>query len=185
MQKAPQDPRASEPTRALKVTLKQDDLANLLIDQLGERRWQVASAESCSAGRIGQKLAAAKGASKTYAGGVIAYTKETKNRVLGVPAELMSRPEGAVSEEVAIAMAEGVLQLTGVAIAVATTGVAGPSPDEDGNPVGRIVVAIARAGRKSEAQRFDYGECACDDILNWTVDAALMMLARHLAAAPE
>jgi nicotinamide mononucleotide (NMN) deamidase PncC len=82
-------------------------------------------------------------------------------------------------------MAEGVLQLTGVAIAVATTGVAGPSPDEDGNPVGRIVVAIARAGRKSEAQRFDYGECACDDILNWTVDAALMMLARHLAAAPE
>ena len=97
----------------------------------------------------------------------------------------MRRPEGAVSEQVAIAMAEGVRRLTGVAVAIATTGVAGPSPDEDGNPVGRVVVAIARTGARSEAHRFDYGDCVCDDILSWTVDAALMMLTRHLMAVPE
>ena len=158
---------------------EQSDLADVVIEQARERGWQIASAESCTAGAIGQRLASAKGASKTYLGGVIAYTKTCKERVLGVPAELLHEPQGAVSQEVALAMASGVRRLTGAALGVASTGVAGPLPDEDHNPVGRVFIAVVGEGDLSEVRRFDFGAIGFEDILHRTIDAALMMLAHQ------
>ena len=76
-------------------------------------------------------------------GGVVAYTKEMKIRALGVPAELIQRGT-AVCADVAEAMARGACRLSGAKLAVSITGVAGPEPDEDGNPVGLIYCSVAR-----------------------------------------
>ena len=79
--------------------------------------------------------------------------------------------------KVAVAMAEGVRNLTGANLAIASTGVAGPGADEDGNPVGRIYLAVAREASNPNCRRFEFGEIGADAILARTVDAALLMLA--------
>ncbi|MBX9988931.1 CinA family protein [Phreatobacter oligotrophus] len=153
------------------------DLTILLVEDLQSRGWTLATAESCTAGRIAQTFADAKGSGEVYVGGVIAYRKDRKATVLGVPEDLLRQPEGAVSEAVAVGMAEGVRHLMGATVAIASTGVAGPSPDEDGNPVGRVYLAIAGHGLEADCRRFDFGEMDADAILARTVDAALLMLA--------
>jgi nicotinamide-nucleotide amidase len=77
-------------------------------------------------------------------GGVVTYTKEMKIRALGVPPELIERGT-AVCADVAEAMARGARRLSGATLAVSITGVAGPEPDEDGNPVGLVYCSVARA----------------------------------------
>jgi nicotinamide-nucleotide amidase len=88
-------------------------------------------------------LSKTEGASKHFTGGVITYTKET--RLLGVPPELIQRCT-VVCAEVAEAMAQGVIARSKADLGVSITGVAGPEPDEDGNPVGLVYCAVARAG---------------------------------------
>jgi PncC family amidohydrolase len=77
-------------------------------------------------------------------GGVVTYTKEMKIRALGVPAELIVRGT-AVCADVAEAMARGACRLSGASLGVSITGVAGPKPDEDGNPVGLVYCSVPRA----------------------------------------
>jgi nicotinamide-nucleotide amidase len=153
------------------------DLTSLLVTDLQARGWTLATAESCTAGRIAQEFADVEGSGSVYIGGVIAYRKDCKTRVLGVSKDLLAGPEGAVSEAVAVAMAEGVRNLTGANLAIASTGVAGPRADEDGNPVGRIYLAVAREASNPNCRRFEFGEIGADAILARTVDAALLMLA--------
>ncbi len=100
-----------------------------------------------------------------------------QNRVLHVPDDLLQKPEGAVSRDVAVAMAEGVRDLVGATLAIASTGVAGPTPDEDDNPVGRIYLAVAGEGCDPDCRRFDFGSMDAETILARTVDAAMLMLA--------
>jgi PncC family amidohydrolase len=120
-----------------------DRLANEIIEHAKVGGMTVATAESCSAGRLAQALAKAEGASQHYLGGVVAYTKEMKERMLGVPRRLIQ--EGtAVSGPVAEAMAVGVLLRSRATVAVSITGVAGPDEDEDGNPVGLVYCGVAR-----------------------------------------
>jgi PncC family amidohydrolase len=156
------------------------DLTALIVEDLQARDWTLATAESCTAGRIAQELADAKGSGGVYLGGVVAYDKACKTRVLRVPHALLKRSEGAVSCDVAVAMAEGVRDLTGATLAIAATGVAGPTPDEDDNPVGRIYLAVTGEGRDPDCRRFDFGAMDADTILARTVDAAMLMLAGHL-----
>lgn len=156
------------------------DLTALIIEDLRARGWTLATAESCTAGRIAQELADAKGSGGVYLGGVVAYDKDCKNRVLHVPDDLLQKPEGAVSRDVAVAMAEGVRDLVGATLAIASTGVAGPTPDEDDNPVGRIYLAVAGEGCDPDCRRFDFGSMDAETILARTVDAAMLMLAGHL-----
>lgn len=104
------------------------------------------TAESLTGGGIGAALTAVPGSSEVYKGGVISYTNWVKNTVLGVPAEVLEK-YGAVSEPVAEAMACGVRKLLEADAAVSVTGLAGPSGDEFGNPVGTVFVGYQDSER--------------------------------------
>ena len=97
------------------------------------------TAESCTGGGIGTALTGVPGSSKVYKGGIISYTNDVKMKQLGVDSELLNRV-GAVSAEVAVAMASGVRRLLCADVAVSVTGLAGPDGDEFGNPVGTVFV---------------------------------------------
>lgn len=100
------------------------------------------TAESCTGGGIGQLLTAVPGSSAVYKGGIISYTNEIKQRLLMVPEDLLIRV-GAVSAQVAEAMAQGARQQLNADFAVSVTGLAGPGGDEFGNPVGTVFVGYA------------------------------------------
>lgn len=103
---------------------------------LKERGATLATAESCTGGRIASLLTQVAGASEWYRGGVVAYTREAKVHVLGVPEEELS--DGLVSERCAIAMAQAAADRFGADFALSTTGVCGPSSSEGGAPLWRL-----------------------------------------------
>ena len=103
---------------------------------------KLATAESLTGGGIGQAITSVSGASAVFAGGVISYTNEVKNKVLGVPVETLNTL-GPVSAPVAQAMAQGARNVIGADVAVAVTGLAGPDGDEFGNPVGTVFIGYA------------------------------------------
>ena len=108
----------------------------------------IATAESCTGGGIGAALTAVPGSSAIYKGGVISYTNEVKNQVLGVSQDLLDR-YGAVSPWVAGEMASGVRKLLKADIAVSVTGLAGPGGDDRGNPVGTVFIGYEDAAKAS------------------------------------
>ncbi|MGH2951017.1 MAG: nicotinamide-nucleotide amidohydrolase family protein, partial [Solirubrobacterales bacterium] len=104
----------------------------------------IALAESCTAGLLAARLSEPPGASEYLAGGVVAYSNETKVDLLGVPAEMIER-HGAVSPEVAEAMADGALARFGASIGVGITGIAGPDGGSEEKPVGYVCVCVKLA----------------------------------------
>ena len=102
----------------------------------------LATAESCTGGGIGDALTAVSGASKVYKGGIISYCNEIKHKLLDVSEEMLTK-YGAVSAPVAEAMAQGARNTLNADIAVSVTGLAGPSGDEFGNPVGTVYIGYA------------------------------------------
>ena len=114
----------------------------------------LATAESCTGGGIGAALTAVPGSSAVYKGGIISYTNEVKEKLLGVPAEMLET-YGAVSAPVAQAMAEGARKNLQTDIAVSVTGLAGPGGDEYGNPVGTVFIGYADAN-KSYAKEYHF-----------------------------
>ncbi len=119
-----------------------DSLASVVLEQLRRRGVSVAVAESCTGGGIGAALAAVAGASDGFLGGVISYSNRIKQELLGVPAALLET-HGAVSDPVAVAMAEGARRRLGSDWAVAVTGIAGPGGGSAEKPVGLVYVAVA------------------------------------------
>ena len=109
---------------------------------LRERGLTLGCAESCTGGLIAKRFTDLPGASAVFRGGVVSYVNDIKRGVLGVPQSLLEE-YGAVSEPVARAMAEGARTLLGCDLAVSATGVAGPDPDDRGNPVGLVYLALA------------------------------------------
>lgn len=99
-------------------------------------------AESCTGGLVAELLTAHAGASNYFAGGVVCYSNQVKQQVLGVPRELLEI-HGAVSQPVAEAMARGACRALGVPLALALTGVAGPAGGSDEKPVGTVHIAVA------------------------------------------
>ena len=104
------------------------------------------TAESLTGGGIGAAVTAVSGASAVYKGGIISYTNEVKNRVLGVPEEILEQ-FGAVSAPTARAMAVGARKLLNADVAVSVTGLAGPGGDSFGNPVGTVFIGYADENR--------------------------------------
>ena len=100
------------------------------------------TAESLTGGGIGHTLTGVSGSSAVYKGGIISYTNEVKIRILDVPADVLEQ-YGAVSEPVAKAMVEGARKLLEADIAVSVTGLAGPTGDEYGNPVGTVFIGYS------------------------------------------
>ena len=109
---------------------------------LTQRRQTLATAESCTGGSIAARFTAMPGASAYFLCGVVAYSNESKNNLLGVDPETIAS-RGAVSEEVARQMAEGARRITGADYAVATTGIAGPAGGTEQKPVGTVWMAVA------------------------------------------
>ncbi|MFN2114693.1 MAG: CinA family protein [Anaerolineae bacterium] len=128
--------------------------AREVLDEARRRNVLCATAESCTGGLVGALLTAIPGSSDAYAGGVIAYSNDVKSSVLGVTTDSLQR-YGAVSEEVAVAMATGVARAVGADVAVSVTGVAGPGGGTPDKPVGLVCfAAVSPVGARSERMRF-------------------------------
>jgi nicotinamide-nucleotide amidase len=119
--------------------------AESLIAACRSKGVRVATAESCTGGLIAAALTAIAGSSDVMDRGFVAYSNEAKNQMIGVPMPLIEA-RGAVSEEVAAAMAEGALARSRAGIAVSVTGLAGPGGGSAGKPVGLVCFGLARTG---------------------------------------
>ncbi len=114
-------------------------------EAMRERGWRIATAESCTGGLIGHAITSVPGSSEYYVGGVICYSDRAKEVELGVPHEMLTA-HGAVSAEVARAMAEGARRRFGVEVAVSVTGIAGPTGATPDKPVGLVYTASSLRG---------------------------------------
>ena len=122
-----------------------DTFAGVLGRELRSRSYKLAIAESCTGGLIGHLLTKEPGASEFLVVDAVTYANTAKTRMLGVGEEVI-RGHGAVSSEVAAAMAEGVKHVSGADVALAVTGIAGPSGGSDEKPVGTVFLAVAWPG---------------------------------------
>jgi nicotinamide-nucleotide amidase len=157
------------------------ELAAALLRQARQAGLTVVTAESCTAGLMCQVLSDAEGAAEHFHGGFVTYTKAQKTRALDVPEDVL-REQGAVCGSVARAMVEGALLHSNADIGAAITGVAGPEPDEDGNPVGYVCIAVARRGFPPRDIERSYGEIGRDAIRERAVADALKAMADIAAA---
>ncbi|KXK61354.1 competence protein [Micromonospora rosaria] len=114
------------------------------VHRLAQRHETLATVESLTGGLLATGIVEIAGVSAVYRGGLVVYDTELKAQLAGVPAELLAA-RGPVDPDVAVALAEGGRQRCGADWAVATTGVAGPEP-QDGKPVGLVYVAVAGPG---------------------------------------
>jgi nicotinamide-nucleotide amidase len=150
-------------------------LAREIIERCTDRKLKVATAESCTGGLIAGALTEIAGSSAVVDRGFVTYSNEAKTELLGVPKALV-RKLGAVSEEVAMAMAEGAIAHSRADLAVAVTGVAGPGGGTPEKPVGMVHFAVIRRG---EAPRHDVQVFASRDrsaVRLATVDHALRLI---------
>jgi PncC family amidohydrolase len=127
-------------------------------DLLLEHGWRLATAESSTGGLIGHAITLVPGASRYYVGGVISYSNVAKEVELGVPHEMIEE-HGAVSAEVAQAMADGVRHRFNVEVGVAVTGIAGPEGGSRDKPLGTHYVAVSLRGQPDRVEHrvFPYG----------------------------
>lgn len=128
-----------------------------LIKYCESRELRIATAESCTGGLVAAAITEVAGASQVFDWGVVTYSNKAKTELLGVPTTLIEE-HGAVSAEVAIAMAEGALQRSGADCSVAVTGIAGPDGGSEEKPVGLVYLASARNGRSTLAERHELGD---------------------------
>ena len=135
---------------------------------------KIGTAESCTGGLIGAAITAIPGSSQCFQGGIIAYDNKIKKSQLSVPPNLI-RSFGAVSPEVAIAMASNCIDALGVDIAVSVTGIAGPGGGSEEKPVGLVYIGIA-IGSYVKTQRFEFGDIGRNKVRDHTCYEALKIL---------
>ncbi len=161
---------------------QQDDTPTPLEVRVGERlkalRRTVGTAESCTGGLIAHLLTEVAGSSAYVLGGIVAYANGVKEQVLGVPASLLIQ-HGAVSEPVAVAMADGARRVLRVDYAVAVTGIAGPGGGTPEKPVGLVYMAVATPRGTFPAMfRWDSKDRSANKARS--AQAALRLLLDHL-----
>lgn len=161
-------------TPAVHALARWDAQVAALAALLLARRWKLATAESCTGGLIAAACTSLAGSSDWFERGVVTYSNDAKTELLGVPAELIVQ-QGAVSAEVARAMAEGTLAHTPADLSVAVTGVAGPGGGTAAKPVGTVWMALAQRGQPAKAVLLQLGG-GRSDVREQTVDAALHAL---------
>jgi nicotinamide-nucleotide amidase len=153
----------------------------LVAAALADRGWTVATAESCTGGLLAGRLTARPGSSRWVLGGVTAYADAAKQELLGVPAALLAR-HGAVSPEVAAAMAEGACARFGADVGVGVTGIAGPDGGSDAKPVGTVhLCAVGPEGRRDRSIVLPGSRSA---VRERTVTVALQLLRLLLRGGP-
>lgn len=122
-----------------------------LANALRARQWMLATAESCTGGLISAACTSLAGSSNWFERGFVTYSNAAKSELLGV-SEALIQQQGAVSEEVARAMAEGALTRSTARVSVAVTGVAGPGGGSAAKPVGTVWLAVSVLGGSTTAQ---------------------------------
>jgi nicotinamide-nucleotide amidase len=155
----------------------QETLEGLVAGLLREKNLTLAVAESCTGGLIADRLTDIPGSSAFFERGVIAYSNRSKTDILGVPEEDIEK-YGAVSERVAVLMAEGVRTIGKTDLGLAVTGIAGPTGGTEEKPAGTVFIAFAN-GRHTRCRHFNF---RWDRRRNKTISsqAALMMLKKYL-----
>lgn len=119
-----------------------ESLEELVVKELKEKGMTIATAESCTGGLLSKRLTDVSGSSQVFETGIVSYANSTKMKLLGVPKQVLEK-HGAVSEECAAAMAQGVQRLAGSTIGIGITGIAGPGGGTDEKPVGLIYIALS------------------------------------------
>jgi nicotinamide-nucleotide amidase len=165
----------------LKSELIAPELAGLVADLMLKKGWLLATAESCTGGLISAACTDLAGSSHWFERGFVTYSNEAKTEMLGVDAALITA-HGAVSEEVARAMAQGAIKHSRARAAVAVTGVAGPTGGSRAKPVGTVWFGFMVNGHlSSEMQRFSGDRAA---VRAATVQHALRRLVQLLDGTP-
>jgi nicotinamide-nucleotide amidase len=128
-----------------------EPLVLALAARLKARRWMLATAESCTGGMISTACTSASGSSDWFERGFVTYSNDAKTEMLGVSAATIHR-HGAVSSEVALAMADGAVVHSKAGVAVAVTGIAGPTGGTPDKPVGTVWMALALPGHPTRSE---------------------------------
>ena len=155
-----------------------ETLEELAHKTLTERGLTLATAESCTGGNIARLLTAQAGSSAYFKGGIVAYSNEVKESALGVQHSTLEA-HGAVSEETVREMAEGVRERLGADLAIATTGIAGPTGGTPEKPVGTVWVAVASA-QGTETKLLQLGSTRRQQNIDRTTNQAFAMLIRMI-----
>ena len=140
---------------------------------LRSRGLTLATAESLTGGLVGAALTAVAGSSDVYRGGIVCYATDLKASLVGVPAALLDA-QGPVAADTAAALAAGAARVCGADVGAATTGVAGPSP-QDGHPVGEVFVAVSLPGSAPQVRPLQLAGSR-EEVRAATVAAVLALL---------
>jgi nicotinamide-nucleotide amidase len=155
-------------------------LAERVVETCIVKYTKIITAESCTAGSLATLLADTPGSGLILLGGFVTYSKACKTDVLGISSDILNR-ETAVSAPVAAAMTEGALnRCLSADIAVAITCVAGPEPDEDGNPVGLAFVGVQQRGKAPVVNRHVLDGTSADDVRRQVIARALHLLLEQI-----
>ncbi|QQR40612.1 CinA family protein [Devosia rhizoryzae] len=154
-----------------------------IIDLLAERKLTLVTAESCTGGMIAAALTDVAGSSAVFYGGYITYANTAKSRMIQVQPRLIG-DYGAVSNQVARAMADGARNTAKVDLAVAVTGIAGPDGGTEKKPVGLVYVAVS-SDLATVVIEHRFGDLGRDAIRRATVDAALDLVMQVLTSEPD
>lgn len=158
--------------------------ARRILDGYGRRGWSLATAESCTGGLVSALLTSIPGSSSVVERGFVTYSNAAKSKMLWVSAALIDR-DGAVSEAVARAMAEGAVRESRAHVAVAITGIAGPGGGSAAKPVGLVHLACATRGAGCRHLERRYGELGRDAVRAEAVNDALALLEAALTDMPQ
>ena len=154
-----------------------ESLEQIVLYYLGLRQATLAVAESCTGGLIAQRITSVPGSSRSFLGGAIVYSNGLKTSFAGVPSELIAE-YGAVSREVAEALADGIRRHTGATLGLGVTGIAGPTGGTEAKPVGLVYIAISDAHKTDSIEKNFRGDR--DRIRQWAAQQALDLIRRKL-----
>jgi len=152
-----------------------ESMEEVVARELTMRQATIATAESCTGGLLAQRLTSLSGSSAYFLGGVVSYSNTLKSAWVDVPTEIIES-RGAVSSEVAVALADGIRRRTGATLGVGITGVAGPTGGTPEKPVGTVHVAIADASGSKERGVHYPGE---RDRIRWQASQTALDLVRR------
>ena len=158
-----------------------ESLEEIVLLYLGMKGATLAVAESCTGGLVAERITRVPGSSRSFLGGAVVYSNELKTAFAGVNANLIEQ-HGAVSAEVAKAMAEGIRKKTGATIGLSITGIAGPSGGSEEKPVGLVYIGIAN-GKEIEVQQKNFGfatQNTRERVRTLSAQAALDLVRRQL-----
>jgi len=174
--------RIEEELDELIYSTQGESLEEIVLLYLGMKGATLAVAESCTGGLVAQRLTSIAGSSRTFVGGAVVYSNELKTRFAGVDAAVIEQ-HGAVSSQVARALAEGIRTTTGATIGLGITGIAGPGGGTEEKPVGLVYIAVAD-GKETEVTERNFAglttQNARERVRNWSAQAALDLVRRRL-----